>query len=78
MPNSDLFSWKGILFMFWNVSTSDKNAKYQYSNVQKYEICGQSVLKVYSSFLYCTQSSVYIGWSGPVIGSLLYAVIEFR
>ena len=46
--------------MFWNVSTKDKNAKYQYFNVQNYKIYGQSVLKVYIQAFYTVRKVLYI------------------
>ena len=48
-----------------------------YFNMQKFEICGQIILKVIQVFnTVCIV--MYIGCSAPVIGSSLYAVVGLR
>ena len=37
------------------------NVKCQYFNVQKFEICGQSILKVIQGLLYCMHSAEISG-----------------
>ena len=43
-----------------------QNAKYQGLNVQKFEICGQSIFKVIEVFN-TVRTVLYIGCSGPMI-----------
>ena len=54
-----------------------QNANYYYFNVLKFQICQQSILVVIQA-VHTVCIVLYIGYSGPVIGSSLFAVFRRR